>query len=174
MNFNMRSTHYGKIVALILFVGLTSCKINYTFSGASYSADTQTYSVAFFQNQAPIINPSLSNVFTEALKDRVSAQTKLKLVQQSGDIQYEGSILNYQVSPQSISGNETASLNRLTITVNVKFTNTKTPAQSFERSFTQFADYESTKSLNMVEEELVRDIVDKLTTDIFNASLVNW
>ena len=65
-------------------------------------------------------------------------------------------------------------MNRLTITVNVKFTNTKTPAQNFEKSFTQFADYESTKSLNMVEEELVKEITDKLTNDIFTASLVNW
>ena len=66
-------------------LSLSSCKINYTFSGASYSADTQTFSVAFFQNQASIVNPSLSNVFTEALKDRVNAQTKLKLVQQNGE-----------------------------------------------------------------------------------------
>lgn len=163
------------LISLMFFlIGFTSCKINYTFSGASYSADTQTFNVAFFQNQATIVNPSLSNVFTEALKDRINTQTKLKLVQQNGDIQYEGAITNYQVSAQSISGNETAALNRLTITVTVKFTNTKTPTQNFERSFSQFADYESTKSLNMVEEELVKEIVDKLTTDIFNASLVNW
>lgn len=159
---------------IYLFIVFTSCKINYTFSGASYSADTQTFNVAFFQNQAPIVNPSLSNVFTEALKEKINAKTKLKLVQQNGDIQYEGIITNYQVSTQSISGNETAALNRLTITVTVKFTNTKTPTQNFERSFSQFADYESTKSLNMVEEELVKEIVDKITTDIFNASLVNW
>ncbi|MGQ9846713.1 MAG: LptE family protein [Bacteroidales bacterium] len=162
------------ILLIAFFISFTSCKISYTFSGASYSADTQTFSVAFFQNQAPIVNPSLSNVFTEALKDKINAQTKLKLVQQNGDIQYEGAITNYQVSAQSISGNETAALNRLTITVTVKFTNTKTPTQNFERIFSQFADYESTKSLNMVEEELVKEIVDKLTTDIFNASLVNW
>ena len=93
---------------IILSIIFTSCKINYTFSGASYSADTQTFNVAFFQNQASIVNPSLSNVFTEALKDRINAQTKLKLVQQNGDIQYEGAITNYQVSAQSISGNETA------------------------------------------------------------------
>ncbi|HNV94897.1 MAG TPA: LptE family protein [Bacteroidales bacterium] len=172
MNFKINL--YNNSWIWFIMLSLSSCKINYTFSGASYSADTQTFSVAFFQNQASIVNPSLSNVFTEALKDRVNAQTKLKLVQQNGDIQYEGSITNYQISPQSISGNETAALNRLTISVTVKFTNTKSPAQSFERTFSQFADYESTKSLNMVEEELVRDIVDKLTTDIFNASLVNW
>lgn len=163
-----------KLYLILLIFCFTSCKINYTFSGASYSADTQTFNVAFFQNQAAIVNPSLSNVFTEALKDRINAQTKLKLVQQNGDIQYEGAITNYQVSAQSISGNETAALNRLTITVTVKFTNTKTPIQNFERSFSQFADYESTKSFNMVEEELVKEIVDKLTIDIFNASLVNW
>ncbi|NSW45418.1 MAG: hypothetical protein HPY79_06365, partial [Bacteroidales bacterium] len=78
------------IFIIACLVGFSSCKINYTFSGASYSADTQTFSVDFFQNQATLVNPSLSNVFTEALKDKINAQTKLKLVQQNGDIQYEG------------------------------------------------------------------------------------
>lgn len=172
VNFYRKNIVYTGTV--LLFLAVTSCKINYTLSGASYSPDTQTFSVSFFQNQAPLVNPALSNTFTEALKDRISSQTKLKLTESNGDIQYEGTITNYQVSTQSISGNETASLNRLTITVNVKFTNTKTPTQNFEKNFTQFADYESTKSLNMVEEELVKEITDKLTNDIFTASLVNW
>ncbi len=158
-------------IACIFFTG---CKIHYTFSGASYSAYTQTFSVGFFQNQASLINPSLSNVFTESLKDRIHNQTKLKLVERDGDILYEGEIVNYQVNPQSIQGNETAALNRLTISVRVKFTNTKTPTQNFDRTFTQFVDYESSKSLQSIEDELIREIVDKLTQDIFNASLVNW
>lgn len=153
---------------------LTGCKINYTFSGASYSADTKSFTVYYFQNQAPIINPSLSNIFTEALKDKISSMTRLKLTDNDGDIVYEGYISNYQVAPQSITGNETTAFNRLTISVNVKFTNKKNPSQNFERSFTQFADYESTKSLSAVEDDLVKDIVEKITTDIFNASLVNW
>jgi hypothetical protein len=159
-------------VFLVFF--LTSCKVNYTFSGASYSANIQTFSVAFFQNQAPLVNPSLSNVFTEALKDRISSLTRLKLVQQNGDLQYEGEITNYNVSPQVIQGNETSAMNRLTISVRVKFTNTKATNQSFDKVFTQFEDYESTKSFQSVEDELVKKIVDKLTNDIFNASLVNW
>ncbi len=158
----------------ILLIVLSNCKINYTFSGASYSADTKSFHVSFFQNQAPLVNPSLSNIFTEALKDRINNQTKLTLVEREGDLQYEGEIVNYQVSPQSIQGNETAALNRLTISVRVKFINTKNTSQNFDRTFTQFADYESTKPLQSVEDELVREIVDKLTQDIFNASLVNW
>lgn len=159
---------------MLITVLLSSCKINYTFSGASYSADTQSFSVSYFQNQAPLVNPSLSNVFTEALKDRINAQTKLRIVQQNGDIQYEGEITNYQVSAQSIQGNQTAALNRLSITVHVKYVNTKAPSMSFDKDFTQFSDYESGKSLSAVEDDLVKDIVDKLTQDIFNASLVNW
>jgi hypothetical protein len=113
-------------------------------------------------------------VFTEALKDRINAQTKLRIVQQNGDIQYEGEITNYQVSPQSIQGNQTSALNRLSITVHVKYVNTKTPSMSFDKNFTQFSDYESSKTLSSVEDDLVKDIVDKLSQDIFNASLVNW
>lgn len=163
-----------KIAYIIISISLIGCKINYTFSGASYSADVQTFNVAFFQNQAPLVNPSLSNVFTEALKDRINNQTKLKLISSNGDLQYEGEIVNYTVAPQTISGNETAALNRLTISVRVKFTNTKNANQNFDRTFSQFADYEATKSFQSVEDELIREIVDKLTQDIFNASLVNW
>lgn len=164
----------NKFAYIFILTTLIGCKINYTFSGASYSADVQTFNVAFFQNQAPLVNPSLSNVFTEALKDRVSNQTKLKLVSSNGDLQYEGEIVNYSVAPQTISGNETAALNRLIISVRVKFTNTKNANQNFDRTFSQFADYEATKSFQSVEDELIREIVDKLTQDIFNASLVNW
>lgn len=162
------------ILIFIICITFLSCKVNYTFSGASYSADVHTFNVAFFQNQAPLINPSLSNVFTEALKDRISQQTKLKLTQRDGDLIYEGEIVNYNVSPQTIQGNETAALNRLTISVRVKYTNTKNNAQNFDRTFTQFADFESTKPFQSVEDELIKEIVDKLTHDIFNASLVNW
>lgn len=174
MKIDLQNKNIFKNFIVLFFIFNTSCKINYTLSGASYSPDTQTFSVSYFQNQAPLINPALSNIFTEALIDRISSQTKLKLKESNGDIQYDGIITNYQISPQSISGNETASLNRLTITVYVKFTNTKNPEQNFEKSFTQFADYESTTSFNMVEEKLVKEITDKLTNDIFTASLVNW
>ncbi len=163
-----------KLTYIAVLLTLMGCKINYTFSGASYSADVQTFSVAFFQNQAPLVNPSLSNVFTEALKDRINNQTKLKLVSSNGDLHYEGEIINYTAAPQTISGNETAALNRLTISVRVKFTNTKNANQNFDRTFSQFADYEATKSLQSIEDELIKEIVDKLTQDIFNASLVNW
>ncbi len=163
---------YG--ISIITCLIFASCKINYTFSGASYSADVNTFTVAFFQNNAPIVNPSLSNIFTESLKDRINQQTKLKLTQKNGDLLYEGEIINYNISPQTIQGNETAALNRLTISVRVKFTNTKNSAQNFEKIFTQFADYESSKPFQSIEDELVREIVDKLTQDVFNASLVNW
>ena len=162
------------LTTIIICIIASSCKINYTFSGASYSADINTFTVAFFQNQAPIINPSLSNVFTESLKDRISQQTKLKLSQKDGDLYYEGEIINYNVSPQTIQGNETAALNRLIISVRVKITNNKNSSQNIDRTFTQFADYESSKAFQSVDDELVKEIVDKLTQDIFNASLVNW
>ncbi|MCX7862252.1 MAG: LPS assembly lipoprotein LptE [Bacteroidales bacterium] len=163
-----------KYLCIIILLIIVGCKVNYTFSGASYSADIHTFHVSFFQNQAPLVNPSLSNVFTEALKDRINNQTKLKLVTRDGDLQYEGEIINYSIAPQTISGNEVAALNRLTISVRVKFTNTKNPNQNFDKTFSQFADYESSKPLQSIEDELIKEIVDKLTQDIFNASLVNW
>ena len=166
-----------KISYLFLFVLLipfNGCRIGYSFSGASISPEMKTISVQFFQNQAPLFQPTLSTTFTEALKDRLTSQTSLELVNNTGDLNFEGEITNYFSNPVAIQGNETASLNRLTITVHVKYTNAKDSKLSFDRSFSQYTDYESNKTLSSAENELIPIIVDKLTEDVFNAALTNW
>lgn len=166
-----------KIQYLFLFmllISVSGCRIGYSFSGASISPEMKTISVQFFQNQAPLFQPTLSTTFTEALKDRLTSQTSLELVNGAGDLNFEGEITNYYSNPVAIQGNETASLNRLTIIVHVKYTNAKDPKLSFDRSFSQFTDYESTKTLSSAENELIPIIVDKLTEDVFNAALTNW
>lgn len=167
----------NKIHCVFLFLILTSvsgCRIGYSFSGASISPEMKTISVQFFQNQAPLFQPTLSSTFTESLKDKMTSQTSLELVNATGDLNFEGEITNYSSNPVAIQGNETASLNRLTITVHVKFTNAKDSKLSFDRSFSQYTDYESTKTLSSAENELIPLVVDKLIEDIFNAALTNW
>jgi hypothetical protein len=158
----------------LLLISFSGCRIGYSFSGASISPEMKTISVQFFQNQAPLFQPTLSTTFTEALKDRLTSQTSLELVNTTADLNFEGEITNYSTSPVAIQGNETASLNRLTIVVHVKYTNTKDPKLSFDRSFSQYTDYESTKTLSSAENELIPIIIDKLTEDVFNAALTNW
>jgi len=121
-----------------------------------------------------LASANLSQTFTEDLKDKFISQTNLDLVTTNGDLQFEGSITGYRVTSVAIQGNETAALNRLSITVKAKFTNTKDREQDFETSFTRYSDYESSKNLASIEDELIEDINDQLTQDIFNKAVSNW
>ena len=165
-----------KFVILILFlsIGVYSCKVNYSFTGASIAEDVKTVSVKTFQSYAPLANANLTQSFTEALKDVFISQTNLDLVTRNGDLQFEGAITGYAITSVAIQGNETAALNRLTVTVKVKFTNTKDSKQDFETSFSRFADFESSQNIASIEDELIKDINDQLTQDIFNKSVSNW
>lgn len=160
-------------LVLILVLG-QGCRMSYSFTGASISPDIKTVAVQYFDNRAPIINPSLSPDFVEALKDRFISQTSLQLVDNAGDLNFEGSITGYRISPMAIQSNETAALNRLTVSIKVKFTNEKDPEKDFDTSFSAYADYDSAKSLDAVEAELLKGIIDQLTEDIFNKAVVNW
>jgi hypothetical protein len=162
-------------IAIVVLLGFfVSCKMNYSFTGASIPEDVKTVSVKTFQSYAPLASANLSQSFTEALKDILISQTNLNLVSKGGDLNFEGSIVGYNVTSVAIQGNETAALNRLSITVKVTFTNTKDKEQDFETTFTRFADYESSQNIASVEDGLIKDINDQLTQDIFNRALSNW
>lgn len=155
-----------------MFLNLSSCGI-YSFTGASYGT-AKTVSVKYFENKATLVNPTLSQNFTEKLKDKFLTQTPLKLVDSKGDLQFQGNITGYSTSPMGIQAGETAASNRLTITIKVKFTNTTDSKQDFEKSYSDYEDYESTKSLSEVETELTEAIIEKIIDKIFNDSVVNW
>ncbi|MBI5218545.1 MAG: LptE family protein [Bacteroidia bacterium] len=162
------------VVAFFSCIIFTACKVSYSFTGASISPDTKTVAIQYFPNRAPNFQPILSQEFTEALKDKFTSQTSLQLINSTGDLNFEGEIKDYRVEPLAIQQNQTASLNRLTITVRVKFSNSKNPKQDFDTSFSRYEDYESSKSLDSVEKELIKQIVKQLVEDIFNKSVVNW
>lgn len=163
--------HIG--IFVIICMGLTSCKI-YSFSGASISADTKTVNVNYFENNAPLVVPTLSQTLTESLKDRIVTQTSLSLVRDVADIEFEGQIIDYSVRPIAIQGNEFASQNRLTITVKVKYTNNKDESKSFNQTFTRYSEFPGATNLSDVETELIRVISIQLVDDIFNKAFVNW
>ena len=163
--------HYIVLAFLMIFF---SCKVDYSFTGASIAPEIKTFSVKTFQNYAPLANPNLSQTFSEALKDVFVSQTSLQMLPANGDLQFEGSITGYTITPNAIQGDQTAATNRLSITVNVVFTNTKDDKQSFERSFTRYADFESSINLTTIEDDLIKDINGQLTQDIFNNAVSNW
>ena len=101
-------------------------------------------------------------------------QTRLDLLKKNGDLKFDGEIVGYDVQPIAVQGDETSALNRLTITVKVRYTNTFDRDKDFELNFSRFADYESTNDLASVEEALILEINDQLTQDIFDRSLGNW
>lgn len=178
INFNIKSL-LGRSVLILIFGGLlaapiSGCKVKYSFTGASISPDVKTVSIDYFQNLSTLVNPALSSIFTEALKDRFITQTSLNTVREYGDLQFSGQITGYSTSPLAIQGNEVAAKIRLTISVRVKFENIKDKTYNFDKTFTQYEDYPSVSDFPSVEAELVKSITAKLIDEIFNSSVANW
>ncbi|MCM1250086.1 MAG: LPS assembly lipoprotein LptE [Alistipes sp.] len=162
--------------ALVALAALGGCgvQIKYSLSGASIPPDARTFSVAYFPNNATMVSPILSPTMTDALVDMFSRRTRLMQVDEGGDFAFEGEIVNYTSTTASVSSDDYALLNRLTITVKVRFTNALDESQSWNKTFTAYEDYDSTLLLTEVEGDLIPQIVDKLVTDIFMASASNW
>ena len=148
--------------------------MKYSFTGAAISPDTKTVSVSYFRNIAPLINPRLSDQFTEALRDKLLSETRLRLTSGEADLMYEGEITGYDQSYQGVQASEQAAQNKLTITIKVKYTNNKEPQKSFEKPFSATAVYSSSKSLSSVEDDLVKQIDNDILTAIFSATVADW
>lgn len=153
---------------------LTACTVKYSLSGASIPPDAKTFSVAYFPNNAPMVAPILSATMTDELTQRFASRTNLVQVEEGGDFAFEGEIVGYSSTTSSVSSGDYALQNRLTITVKVKFTNAIDDKMSFNKNFSAYADYDSTRLLNEVESELIPQIVEQLVTDIFQAAASNW
>ncbi len=165
----------------IIITTFTNCNM-YSFTGASIPAEAQTISVQYFPNKALNVNPELSYIFTEKLKDYFIEQTSLKLIETSGDLNFSGEITTYEIKPIGIKSNEQASKNRLNISIQVNFTNHYDNSKNFEENFSRYRDYESNINLTdtdsntgeSIELNLIQEIVNELAEDIFNKAVVNW
>ena len=157
-----------------LLLTLTACKVSYSFSGVNISPEVLTYSVEYFQNRAPIVQAQLSQVFTDALMDKVQGNTSLDLSTDGGDVSFSGEITGYETRPTAITSSETAARNRLTISVRVKYANAMEPDLDYDSSFSRYEDYDSSQDLTSVENELIELIVENLVEDIFNKAFISW
>lgn len=157
----------------LLFIVLQSCGI-YSFTGASISSEINSVSVSNFSVLAPSSPPVLSNLLSETLKDKFNDETNLSIFSNNGDLQFEGEVTSYSLKPIAIQADETAAQNRLTITVKVKYTNTKDDEFNYHANFSRFRDYSSTQELSSVEQQLLEEIAQELVEDIFNKALTNW
>ena len=161
------------LLGAALLLGFTRCGV-YTPYGAQTNG-ARTFSVSYFTPVAPLAGPEVGQQFTEALKDLIQRQSTLRWVPDGGEIQYSGRIVGYEVSTSAVAGGqEVASQNRLTMQVQLRYVHTLDADLDFEKTFSRFADFPATSDLFDVETQLVEEINEQLTQEVFNASLGNW
>lgn len=162
------------ICLIVLCCSLWSCSgLNYSFSGTDTSG-AESFSVNYFRAQTPQASQLFCQQLTESFKTLVQEQSPLNLVDSRGDLHYEGSVTGYDVKPVAVEAGVTASLNRLTVRMKVKYENTIEPDKSFDRKFEEYAEYDSGQDFFTIEETLWDEIFEKLGRSIYNESLGNW
>ncbi len=159
------------LAALLAF--LSACTVRYSFSGVDIAPEIRTVSVKTFKNNASLVNLKLANELTSKLKERFQSQTKLIVVESKGDLQFEGQITDYTVTATAV-GSDKAAMNRLTVTVQVRFVNTADEKKSYDTRFSRYADFSSSMTLDQVQDALVAEIVEALIDDIFTKAVTNW
>lgn len=160
------------VFVIILMMFFSGCWI-YSFSGVNLG-NAKTVSFAYFDNTANIVNPGLSQELYEEMYDRFVSQTPLEYEQRDGDISFVGKIIGYDIKPIDIKAGETAAYNRLTVSVKIEYINFTNPKQNSEKTYSWYSDFETSKNLSDVEDELTEEIVKKIVDDLFNSSVVNW
>ena len=162
-----------QLTAILICLFLTNCKY-YNFTGTG-KIDADSFQVNFFQNNAPIVEPGIERTFTLALQDLIQNQTSLTLTNSGGDLVYEGEIVDFRIAPMTATADQRAAQNRLTISVNVRFINNRDDEQSFERRFSHYYDYEGQEQLVGSQLNQALEIIyERITQDVFNASLAKW
>lgn len=174
---NQQTKIAGGAFALLLLI-LSGCSV-YSFTGTNIDPAVHSFSIQTIQNTAPTAPSFISQRFTEDLKDYFQRNTSLKLVPRDGDLQFDGTIVAYDYAPaaiQKVDNVDQAGLNRLTIQVKVRFTNTKDPKQDSDQTYQSFRDFPSTQDIATVnnDQASVRRITNDIITDVFNKSVANW
>jgi len=167
--------HFKLIILLLISTtSLVGCGI-YSFSGISIGPNIKTFQVRPFANEAAIVIPSLDRQLTTTLQDFILNQTNLDLTNKNGDIIYEGEITNYYIAPNTATANQTAAENRLTISVRMRYIDTKDEKNDLEKTFTFFFDYAGTAQLTgAIEEEAYNVIIERITQDMVTETLARW
>lgn len=161
------------ILLLITLTSLQSCGI-YSFTGVDIG-DAQTVQIDFFTNNARFVEPTVSQTFTDALRDLFQSQTTLKLVRSGGDLHFEGEITEFKTMPISATADQTAAKSRLNMSVRVRYYNKNKPDDDFDKTFSHFADFNANQLLSgAVLEQALKTINERITQDILNASVAKW
>jgi len=169
----MKFRLFQAILIAFLFTGCFSIRYDMK-GGADINPAIQTVSVQYFNNRATRVNPLLSQNFTDKLKQYLESNSRMRVINTVGDVDFSGEITGYDFKPQAISEGDIAAKTRFTITFRVKYTNSVEPEKSFDTSFSRFRDYDSNLSFDDVEASLSEEIIEEIIEQIFNRAFVNW
>lgn len=168
----MRKFQLSFTLFLLLLAG---CTVSYKFNGASIDyTKTKSVSIAEFPNNAELVYPPLSNNFSEGLRDIFSRQTRLQILRKGGDLELEGEITGYTLTPMAISADSYSAETKLTLTVRVRFTNNVTPEDSFEKTYSAFQNFDSSQLLTDVQDDLLTTMIQEITESIYNDTVAKW
>jgi hypothetical protein len=162
-----------KIVTIFSLFFLISCNVKYNFTGTG-KINAKTFQVNYFQNNAEIVEVGIERIFTQKLQNIIQNQTNLDLVPSGGDLLYEGEIVEYRITPMAANASQQSSQNRMTITINVRYSSKNTEEDNFEKRFSFFHDYDANLLPSAVLNEALEIIYGRITQDIFNESLAKW
>ena len=163
------------MACLLLTLLMSACSVSYKFNGASIDyTKTKTITIADFPIRSSYVWGPMQSIFNNELKDIFANHTRLSQVKKGGDLKLEGEITQYNQRNKSVSSEGYSAQTELSMTVNVRFTNNVNHKEDFEKQFTATTSYETTLSLNAVQEELVTQMVKDITDQIFNATVANW
>lgn len=169
----LRQSDFVLTLILIAPLMIAGCGV-YSFSGSALSPEVETVTIENFPNNADLREPTLSQTFTQKLRDKFLQDTRLELVQQGGDLVYSGSIKRYEISPDVVENDRGENLSKLTIGIQTKYENKVSPDDNFDKTFTQDQRFNSNQALDDVEQELIDEITERIIQNIFNQSVNNW
>ncbi len=164
---------YIYLASLVLL--LVSCSVSYKFTGASIDYNlTKTLMLSHFVNQAPLVYPPLETRFNEELKDMFTRNTRLQIVNQNGDLEIEGEIVGYELTPLAVQEDAFASETKLTMTVRMRYRNNKVEGQDKEETFSANRNFSSDVVFDNVQDALVEELIEEIVDQIFNSTMANW
>lgn len=165
--------NFKSLFIIPVLLVLSSCSV-YNFTGTG-KIDAKTFQVNYFQNNAPLVEPGIERNFTLELQKIIQNQTNLSLTNTGGDLIYEGEITDYRITPMGSNANQGADQNRLSVTINVRFTNKNKSDDDFERKFSFYYDFPANEQLvGSRLSEALTVVFERITQDVFNQSLAKW
>ncbi len=175
MDWTWIKSHLRLLALPAVTLVIVACSVSYSFNGASIDyTKTKTIQIAEFPNRASYVWGPMASMFNTSLKDEFANNTRLQQVKRNGDLKIEGEITQYSQRNKSVSSEGYSAMTELTMTVRVRYTNNVNHNEDFEQQFSATSSYETTQSLNSVQEDLVTEMIDDIVDQIFNATVANW